>query len=161
MKKLFLGLVAAAMVVCFTGCDSPSSSSASGWVEKTVWWNRGSGNDPKFYFSKSAIAADNEIESDYSEWRFFVYMSPGFTEATSVMRYELDPSSSYTVNGYGYTTSEPISDDCFISPALNCALIPVDIYSLTKRATDDTMIIYSFDDGTTLAMFYDSSTPVR
>ncbi|WP_318662828.1 hypothetical protein [Treponema sp.] len=161
MKKLFLGLVAAAMVACFAGCDSPSSSSASGWVEKTVWWNEESGNGAKFYFSESAIDADNESANDYWERRFFVYMNPGFTGTTSVVKYGLDPSSSYTVNGYGYTTSVEIQDNCFISIVLNCALIPADIYSLTKRATDDTMIIYSFNDGTTLAMFYDSSTPVR
>lgn len=161
MKKLFLGLVAAAMVIGFAGCDSPSSSSASGWVEKTVWWNGESGNGAKFYFSESAIAADNENANDYGEWRFFVYMNPGFTETTDVVRYELDPSSLYAVNGYGYINSETTSDDCFISTVLSCALIPADICSLTKRATDDTMIIYSFNDGTTLAMFYDNSTPVR
>lgn len=180
MKKLFLSLIAVAMVLGFVSC-SKDAAEAESWSEESVWvtWEYSDADSEwyvnGFYFSKDQIPS-NVDEDDISKISAFVIKNSAITELSKIDEYYWNASeSSYALSeSYTYTGEVLLSIETLIE---NGSFDPdafqqgrfagyVIIKRNGKSLTEDPAsrfykYVYTFDDGSTLTTYEGEQVLVR
>ena len=175
MKKLFLSLIAVAMVLGFVSC-SKDAAEAESWSEESVWvtWEYSDAISDWYangvYFSKDQIPS-NVDENDISEISAFVIKNSKvkqikkidyYTWNNSLSAYELD----YSVTGEALPSLETLVENKSINSPDDFSYCTFAGYviirkygrSLTENSNNrGSKIVYTFDDGSTLTMFKEYS----
>ena len=170
MKKLFLSLIAVAMVLGFVSC-SKDAAEAEGWSEESVWvtWEYSEADREwyvnAFYFSKDQIPS-NVDENDISEISAFVIKNSAITELSKIDEYYWNNSeSSYALSdsitgGVLPSIETLIENGSFDTNAFQrgrfagYVIIKTNGQSLTEDpASRLNKYVYTFDDGSTLTTY--------
>lgn len=180
MKKLFLSLIAVAMVLGFVSC-SKDAAEAESWSEESVWvaWDGTSGEwrVSGFYFSEDQIPEEYQGSSSYKwveNFSAFVIKNSAITELLKIDGYSWNNSESSYALSYSYPGEVLPSIETLIENGsfdtydfhwgrfAGYVIIKSNGTFLTEDpASRGYKYVYTFDNGLTLTIYEVEGVPSR